>query len=229
MDTRELVDQLLASGTETLSKGQAYVETQLGLPTTGPERDNALSNMGKGAAAAGVAALLLGTRVGRAVTGGAVKVGGLAAIGGMAYSAYQNWKGTAAETATIEGKTIDHIAGVAAHGRSRSLLKAMIGAAKSDGHIDEHEQAKLDALLGKLELDEDTLQFVKEEIARPLDIGDIAAGADSPAAAAEIYLTSLTVIDPDDDAERNYLNDLAIALNLAPELVAELEAQQQAA
>ncbi len=229
MDTQQLLNQLLATGRDALTKGKAYVETQLGVPAEGPEREVALTNMGKGAAAAGLAALLLGTRAGRAVTGGALKVGGVAAMGGLVYNAYRKWQGGTAETEALASTTVDQLSGHDAHERNLALLKAMIGAAKCDGHIDENEQNRIDTFLTQLDLDDETLHFLKDEIAKPLNIEDIAAGAVNPAAAAEIYLTSLIVIDADNDVERKYLTDLSEALALAPELVAELEAQHRAA
>ncbi|TJV03011.1 MAG: DUF533 domain-containing protein, partial [Mesorhizobium sp.] len=43
-------------------------------------------------AAGALAAVLLGTGAGRQVAGTAVKLGGLAVVGGLAYKAYQNYK-----------------------------------------------------------------------------------------------------------------------------------------
>jgi len=79
--------------------------------------------------------------------------------------------------------------------------------------------------LGALALEPETVAFFKEELAKPLDLKEIAAGADSPAAAAEIYLTSLLVIDQQNEQERAYLDDLAKELKLTPELVAAIESQ----
>src|SRR5215831_19765817 len=44
------------------------------------------------AVAGGIAALLLGTSTGRSVTAGAVKLGGLAGLGGIAYKEFANWQ-----------------------------------------------------------------------------------------------------------------------------------------
>jgi uncharacterized membrane protein YebE (DUF533 family) len=51
----------------------------------------------------------------------------------------------------------------------------------------------------------------------------VAREADSPEAAAELYLASVLVIDLDDARERVYLNELARALGLDPELARRLE------
>jgi uncharacterized membrane protein YebE (DUF533 family) len=120
------------------------------------------------------------------------------------------------------------LSGPPAEQRSRALLRALIAAAKSDGHIDAQEQATIDAEIQKLNLDTDTLHFIKEEIHKPLDAREVAAGADSQEAALEVYATSLLVIDKVNDQERAYLNQLATALNLPPMLVSLLEKQAAA-
>ncbi len=46
----------------------------------------------KGAGAAGIAGILLSSKSGRKLAGSAVKYGGIAVLGGLAYSAYKNWQ-----------------------------------------------------------------------------------------------------------------------------------------
>jgi uncharacterized membrane protein YebE (DUF533 family) len=64
---------------------------------------------------------------------------------------------------------------------------------------------------------------VRSEIAKPLDVKAVAEGAKSASTAVEIYLASLAVIDEQDEKERAYLNSLAEALKLSPELIAAIE------
>lgn len=89
-DPKKLLDDLLGSkipGTGSTVRDKAGQATQLA-------KDNPL-------AAGALVAVLLGTGAGRQVAGTALKVGGLAAIGGLAYKAYQNYKaGNAPEQAT---------------------------------------------------------------------------------------------------------------------------------
>jgi uncharacterized membrane protein YebE (DUF533 family) len=228
MDVRALFDQLLQSGRELASQGQSLVEQKLNIPSEGPQRKAALSNMGTGAAIAGVTALLLGTSSGRGLTGLAVKLGGLAAVSGLAYKAFQDWQAKKGEAPVDPGPAAHTLNGPQLDQRSLALLKAMLAAAKADGHIDENEQAKIDAYLQKLALNPEAHNFIKNELAKPLSAKEIAAGADSPAAAAEIYLTSLLAINMDNDKERQYLEELAKELKLSPELVSELLDQANA-
>lgn len=229
MDVSALFNQLLQSGRELASKGQKLVEQKLDIPSEGAQREAALSSMGKGAAITGVAALLLGTSAGRGLTGVALKLGSLGAIGGLAYKAFKDWQAkTEVAPVADPGPAADALSGPQLEKRSFALLRAMLAAAKADGRIDENEQGKIDAYLQKLNLDPEALHFVKNELAKPLSAKEVAAGADSPAAAAEIYLTSLLAINVDTDQECAYLDELAKELKLPPELVSELLDQAKA-
>jgi uncharacterized membrane protein YebE (DUF533 family) len=229
MDTKALLDELLNAGKDLAGRGQQVAESKLGIPSEGPERGATLSAMGKGAAAAGVLALLLGTGAGRKLTGGALKLGSLAALGGVAYKTYQNWRaGRPGETAEA-GTPAGNLTGPAAEQRSRALIKAMMVAAKADGHVDEAERQRIFAGIARLGVQGEAVELLSAEINAPVDPAAVAAGADSPEAAAEIYLASLLVIDTDQPSERKYLDDLARHLGLDGALVAELEKQDQAA
>jgi uncharacterized membrane protein YebE (DUF533 family) len=222
MDVNALFDQLLQSGRDLVERGQNLIEEKLDIPSQGAQREASLSSMGKGAAAAGVLALLLGTRAGRGLTGLGLKLGGLAAVGGLAYKTFQDWQAKQGGTPVDPGQPVTALSGPHLDQRGKALLRAMLAAAKADGHIDEEEQAKLDSYLQKLQLDPEALHFVKDELYRPLNIKEVAAGADSPAAAVEIYLTSLLAINADNQVERDYLDNLARELKLSPELISEL-------
>jgi len=225
MDTKTFMDQILQAGRKLATQGRDVTEQGLGIPEEGPERDAALSALGKGAVAGGVLALLLGTGSGRKLTGGVLKVGGLAALSGLAYQAYRKWQGGEVGEPGYTGTPVDRLSGPEAEQRSRVLLKAMLAAARSDGHIDASEREKIHEGIHRLGLEGQIVQLIDSELGAPLDPAEIARSADSPEAAAEIYLASLLVIVPDHPGERRYLDDLAGHLKLAPSLVRELEAQ----
>ncbi|MDB5558192.1 MAG: hypothetical protein JWQ36_1126 [Enterovirga sp.] len=105
---------------------------------------------------------------------------------------------------------------------SRALLRAMITAAKADGHIDAAEQANIFGAMDKLDLDADDKAFVVDELRAPLDVDAVARGARNPEEAAEIYAASLLAIDVDNAAERSYLAALAARLRLDDALVQHL-------
>ena len=112
---------------------------------------------------------------------------------------------------------------------SRAMLKALIAAAKSDGHLDDAERGQVEAALHRLNADAETRAWVDTELRRPVDPADVAAAATSPEMAAEIYLASVLVVDDTTVMERAYLDELARQLQLAPGLKAELEARAAAA
>jgi len=101
-----------------------------------------------------------------------------------------------------------------ANDQAMILIRAMINAAKSDGHIDEAEQQ---AILEKLgDVTEDEIEFIRQEFARPLDVqafaNDVPRGMEH-----QVYLLSLAAIDLDKQSEANYLGQLAQALRITPD------------
>jgi len=230
MNTKDLLESLLNSAQGMAQQGRAQLEEKMGIPEQGAQRDAELSGLGKGALIAGVAAMLLGTKSGRKLTGTAVKLGGLAALGGLAYKGYQNWQQNNAQKADnpIDAKhyqPIESLPEEQADNRSKVILSALIAASKADGHIDDAEQARIESYVDKFSQSEELTQFVHTELAKPLDPGEIAMACDSPELANEVYLASMLVIDQSNFMEKTYLNELAKQLALDPDLVASLEQQ----
>ena len=64
--------------------------------------------------------------------------------------------------------------------------------------------------------------WVFDELSSPLDINAVAARADTPEHATEIYAASLVAITADTPEERAYLDALAFRLDLDPGLVTEI-------
>lgn len=223
MDTKGLLNLFLQSGQELASKGKDLVDKNIALPEDAGQRDAMISGAKKGALATGALAMLLGTRTGRKLTGTTLKLGSLAAIGGVAYQTYQKWQDQQDGISSDPDKHAGSLSGPDLEKRSHALLRAMVASAKADGHIDEQELEKINEQMKQLNLGERASEFLANELIKPLDVQDIAAGADSPEAAAEIYLASRIVIDVHNKQERDYLDRLARALDLAPELVAQLE------
>ncbi len=233
MDMKSFLDELLITGKEYANKGREIAEEKLQMPKEGEEGyDATIDGMKKGAMAVGVLALLLGTGAGRRVTGSALKIGSLAAIGGIGWKAYQNWmaqkdnenqevKDIASNAKIIP---INELGEAEANERSQILLKAMIAAAKADGHINKKEVAAIDEQIKKLGLTGDVASLMQEEIAKPLDVKEIAGLAkNNSGIAAEIYLVSAVVSDKENSMEREYLSSLAKEMGLPESLVAELQ------
>lgn len=176
-----------------------------------------------GAGAAGLAAgMLLG--------GGGVKkivqYGALAAIGGLAYNAWQKSRqnSDAGDVDTPpEGPFLPPRADEAAQDAlGKTLVRSMIAAAKADGRIDADEKERIFQRLEDMNLSAQEKAFVFDELSTPLDIEAVVRGADTPEHAAEIYAASLVAIEADTATERAYLQTIASRLSLPDALVEEI-------
>lgn len=223
-DPKKLLDQLLGSqvpGAGGTVKDRAGQVGQLA-------KDNPL-------ATGAIVAVLLGTKTGRELTGSAVKLGGLAAIAGLGYQAYKSWqagKQPGSDVAYTQGtellpppdsefapQSLDNSPDFAL-----VLVRAMIAAARADGHINDAERS---AILGKVKLgglDADAEAFLAAELANPVDLDAIIAAARSESQKVELYTASRIAIEPDSRAERGYLDLLAGRLGLPDQLVDHIEA-----
>lgn len=203
-----------------------------------------LGQLAGAAGVGGLAGLLMGSKGGRKFMGKAATYGGLALLGGLAYKAYSDWQAGKAPASTAASTAVEPIPVPPADDRflpretpdeagaedlSLVLVRAMIAAAKADGHIDADEQQRLFAELGRLELTQAQKGLVMDELSKPLDMDAVVAGATTPERAAEIYCASLMAIDPDGAAERGYLSFLAGRLKLDPKLVEHLHASVEGA
>jgi len=221
MNTKGLLDQLLASGQSLLNPkpGAARATGQGGSPFL-------TSDFSKGALAGGALGLLLGNKGLQKLGGGALKYGSAAALGALAYRAYGEWQQQNRGTAPQEApRTLDRLPAIEAEQHSRGVLQALVAAAKADGHIDERERGLIQQELAKLADDAQTRDWLQAEIAKPLDPAEVARAATTPELAAEMYLASLLAADRQSFMERTYLEELARQLRLPAGLKETLERQ----
>jgi uncharacterized membrane protein YebE (DUF533 family) len=187
--------------------------------------DETSRNTALAAGAAGVLGGLLLSGVGGKFGRQVATLGGLAALGGLAYQAYQKHKGASPEAEQVFLPQADG----QREAVGKATLRAMIAAMKADGQIENAEKARLFDRLGQVELSDEEKAFLFDELAKPLDIQAVVADATSPELAAEIYTASLVAIDPERPAEKAYLADLASRLQLDPAMVATIHAEALAA
>ncbi|HAJ85384.1 MAG TPA: DUF533 domain-containing protein, partial [Pseudomonas sp.] len=199
MKTSGLLDQLLKSGQDLLQKQQSGMGGKPGggglsdllSGVGGGSLGKALSGSGNSALAAGAMGLLLGNRKMRKMGGKAVTYGGLAALGVLAYKAYSNWQAQQGAAAQQTPQTIDRLPPAEVEVHSEGILKALVAAAKADGHVDARERQLIEAELAKLAGDSDLQHWLEAELNKPLDPMDVASAARSPEMAAEMYLASV--------------------------------------
>ena len=189
--------------------------------------------MGKGALAAGLVGMLMKSGKPKKMMSSGLKLGGLALVGGLAYTAWRNHQaGQTAPASEIAPPPAD--TGFApsneqeAQGHARALIRAMVAAAKADGHVDADEQNRIFEAIETLDLDNDDKAFLMDELRGPLDVSAVAREATTPELAAEIYVATLLVADEIDPQERAYLNALAAEMNLPAGLPEQLERQVDA-
>jgi uncharacterized membrane protein YebE (DUF533 family) len=232
-DPKSLLDQFLGAGTGAGAAGIAR-NAQQKLQSSG------LNSFGGGAAMGGVVGLLLGSKKMRKMAGGAVGYGGAAALGALALKAYQNYQQGKSVQATapasmgelqqVPAAQLPH-ALPAADGSPFELLllRAMIGAAISDGQVDAMEQQHLFEQVEKMGLDAESKAAVFDLLAKPLDLSTLDASVGNEAQRAEIYLAARLATDGSHPGERAYLDALASRLQLPAPLRAHVDSQLAAA
>jgi uncharacterized membrane protein YebE (DUF533 family) len=226
-DPKQLLDQVLGA-----SAGG-------GLPAIGEQIKGRLDSMSgsggftSGAAIGGILGLLLGNKSVRNMGGGFLGYGGAAAIGALAMRAYEAYKrgqgATPVSVSQIENlptAALPH-AVPATDGTPFELvlIKAMVAAAKADGHIDADEQRRLFSEVERMGLDSEAKAYLFDLLTQPMDLASIAASVTTPEQGAELYLASRLAIDPDQPAERAHLDTLAAMLKLPGPLRTHLDNQ----
>ncbi|WP_118133607.1 tellurite resistance TerB family protein [Oceanicella sp. SM1341] len=193
-----------------------------------------------GAAAGGLIALVLGTKTGRKLGGKALKYGGMAAVGGLAYKAYRDWQGNKAAAPQEQprslpapppgsGFDVDNDSDAGGQDFRIALMRAMISAAKSDDHIDREEHGRIRDQIRELGLGAEEKAALFDLFSEPSDPASVARLARTTEQRAEIYLASVLAVDPDTPEERRYLDDLARQLDLPAGLRDHLDHEAEAA
>ncbi|WP_255448365.1 tellurite resistance TerB family protein [Telmatospirillum sp. J64-1] len=250
IDPKKLLENFMGSGMGSnlggmLNQGNTQSRQTQNQGPNIPGLSGGLGQLATGAAGGGLIGLLLGSKKGRKSGGSLFSHGMSAMLGGLAYKAWQEWSAQRSPQQAAQqggqqamqvpqppaGSAFDmNQAQPAADGRDAriAIVQAMIAAAKADGHIDATEQRELFDRIGQLQLDSEEKAFIMDELAKPLNVDEIAGLAANREQAAEIWLASRLAIDPDDPREQAYLQELATKMNLPQDLVAHLDAQAAA-
>ncbi len=185
----------------------------------------------------GLAGSLLTTKTGRKIGKNALKLGGAAAVGAIAYGAYKKY--TAKQTDNGTQKTSMESAAEfqnndanffpaeddaeAIHEFELILVKAMIAASRADGQIEVAETQNIFKQIRSFKLDEETEFKLMSQIHQPTNIDELIESVNTIELASEIYTVSLLVIEEANESEREYLAMLADRLKLPNELVIAIE------
>lgn len=106
--------------------------------------------------------------------------------------------------------------------REARIIRAIVYAAKSDGHIDEQEKQKIDRQVQQLQLGTAAENLVRTAMDEPLDAQRIEQGVQNPDEALEVFVLSCSVLDVDNSMQRYYLTSLAEALNIPADVSEDL-------
>lgn len=107
------------------------------------------------------------------------------------------------------------------------LVKAMIAAAKADGHIDDVEQQRILKAVSSMDLSAQDKGRVFELMNNPINMDEFANPSLSVEQKSEIYLASCLAITPDHPSEQVHLTNLQRVLNLPEGLPKALQEQAE--
>jgi uncharacterized membrane protein YebE (DUF533 family) len=232
IDAQALLDRFLGSNTALRPGSSDQGTAGPSSPWTNP---GGVGGLVAAAAAGGLVSMFMGKK-GKKLGGGLMSHGGAALLGVLADRAFQNWQAgrqpsAAAPVSPGDAAKVDPrflpSASPAATGEAfeLALIRAMIGAAQADGHVDAQERGRIFARVEEAGLDAEAKAFVFDTLNASVGVSEVAASAATPEQASELYLVSRLAVDPDDPAERAYLEALAHRLKLPGELVAHLDSQ----
>ncbi len=198
-----------------------------------------------GSTAGGLAGLLLRGKSPRKLAHSAMRLGGVAVVGGLAYTAWQKWNATphsafdSPDMAAVPSQPVSAppllgtnflpVTASAQDDLSRLLIKAMVSAAKADRHFNQDDQIQISTHLENSGVHTAHRIFVETQLAHPTSIDDLVAASHCPEVGSEVYMASILVIGGDTVAQRDYLGMLSSRLRLAPDLVEHLHASADAA
>jgi len=192
-----------------------------------------------GLAGGALSGALLSDKKARKAAGTALKIGGVAALGAIAWKAYQGYQANRAAAAApgsaatparpdpvwqdIPERRFAVSAEDAGSGSTAVLLvQAMIAAACADGHLDAAERARIMDRTGALGLAPDEKALVVDALQAPLTLTELCGRVDSPELALEVYLSSALAVDRSRREAALYLDALAYRLGLPRELVEQV-------
>lgn len=193
--------------------------------------------------AGGVAGGMLTSKKGRKVGKKALKYGGIAAVGALAYTAYKNHQATktqqvggaaptpAAPPPPRSAADSEFIAPPADSGFAPQagtteanetawlVVRSMIAAARADGQLDGQEMEKVLSHADTLDLDPESKSQLLGELRAPVDMDALVNAATTDQLKTEVYTAALLAIEVDTEVEKAYLTMLRARLGLDQGLV----------
>lgn len=236
MNIQHLLNQFLGTSDNTPSATSNTSQAGFG-NTLGKFTSNIPGGLAGGAAAGGILALLTTSKTARKFAGTAATYGGAALIGGLAYKAFKNWQynngrqvdsHTGAQHLKLKDPSdFEEAAYISSSEFELTLVKAMIAAAKADGHIDAMEQQRIFKAVENMSLSNEMKGTIFDLLQNPASIDELARSVVNIEQSTALYLASCLAITSDLPEEKLYLDELAIALRLPKGLARQLQQQAQ--
>ncbi len=226
----------------------------------GLSKSGALSGFMGGVAGGGLTSMI-SSKKGRKTGKSVMKVGALAAVGGLAWKAYQQYSNKqqgmdpqannnhASQNNTygannyqsapnniqhnvshnntarfdftparIEQQAFEQVVDDSNTKGQMLLMRAMIAAAYSDGHIDETERQKIFAQVETMDLSLEEKATLFDELRKPLDLNSLVSQVPDAQTGIEVYAASASALDLSEQHSQQYLNMLASQLCIPSEL-----------
>ncbi|MBQ7456222.1 MAG: DUF533 domain-containing protein [Desulfovibrio sp.] len=163
-----------------------------------------------GLAGAGALGALLGSVLPRGVAGAA----GMLGVGAIAWNFYQKW---AKEKGITPNAFFDAKQGsqqAAVDPVALQLLRAMIFAARADGHIDATEQKRIELMVGQLFPNQDVQPVMAKLMEEAIDPSVLAKDVVNQEQADDLFRLSCVIVDIDHFMEESYFEALGKALHI---------------
>lgn len=194
-----------------------------------------------GGMAGGALVSALTSKSGRKAARSVARIGGLAAVGALAWNAYKKYQGDTADTALqpaaaapqlqnpaaaagvwrrLPQEQFDTLATTESSSQGLLVLRTMIAAAMADGNLGSEEQQQIFRQLEYLEPQERNLLF--DELRNPLSCEELVAQASDPVVAIEMYTAAALTLDMNCLKAKAFMAQLARGLNLPESLITSI-------
>ena len=208
-------------------------ETLGSLMDTAKEQASGLTKATPGGVGGLVGAGALGALLGSFMSKGALQNAALVGAGAVAWNFYQKWSQSQKESQPAEPAPVQQPVAAVAPAEldptARLLLRAMVFAARADGHIDATEQERISKVVAQMAPGQDTNALLGQLLNAPIDPAALAAENRPAEQGEDLYRLSCMIVDIDHFMERSYLDALAAALKISEARKGQLEEEARQA
>ncbi len=197
----------------------------------GLSKSGAMNGFLGGVAGGGLTSMLVGKK-GKKMGKSAVKLGTLAAVGGLAWKAYQSYSNKQPaqssnvttsqrfqyQPAQLTQQSFEQVVEYTNESGQMLLMRAMISAAYADGHIDNAERERIFNQVDQMTLTVEEKATLFDELRNPLDINQLVQQVPDAQTGLEVYAASASAIDQSQPSSQAFLDDLAMQLCIPNDL-----------